>query len=157
MPAPRLVVFGPSPVALALQQLGAVMGYSVVEPGDARPGAFAIVATMGESDEESVQKALALAPEYLAVVASRKRFAQVRETLLGRGDSAAVWAFLTDPHRVAKCLPGAAITDKLDEKTYNGTMTVKVGPISSSYRGKVVFELGDSSGSPPLLWGFAIA
>ena len=97
MPAPRLVVFGPSPVALALHQLGAVMGYSVVEPGDARPGAFAIVATMGESDEESVQKALALAPEYLAVVASRKRFAQVRETLLGRGVSAAALDNIRNP------------------------------------------------------------
>ena len=46
-----------------------------------------------------------------------------------------VWEFLTDPYRVAKCLPGAAITEQLDDQTYAGTMTVKVGPVSASYKG----------------------
>ena len=52
----------------------------------------------------------------------------------------AVWTFLTDLNRVARCMPGAAIGEKLDDKTYTGTMTVKVGPVMSSYKGKVVFE-----------------
>ena len=52
----------------------------------------------------------------------------------------AVWSFLIDLPRVARCLPGAAIGDKVDEKTSTGTMTIKVGPVSSTYRGKVVFE-----------------
>jgi uncharacterized protein len=52
----------------------------------------------------------------------------------------AVWSFLIDPTRVASCLPGAAITGKLDDKTWQGTMTIKVGPVSSSYKGKIVFE-----------------
>ena len=51
-----------------------------------------------------------------------------------------VWKFLTDPHRVAACLPGAAITGQEDEQTYTGTMTVKVGPVKSSYKGKLRFE-----------------
>jgi carbon monoxide dehydrogenase subunit G len=51
-----------------------------------------------------------------------------------------VWAFLTDPRKVASCLPGAAITDAIDDKTYAGTMTVKVGPVTASYRGKMRFE-----------------
>jgi len=51
-----------------------------------------------------------------------------------------VWAFLTDLNRVAQCMPGAAIGEKLDDKTYTGTMTVKVGPVMSSYKGKIVFE-----------------
>ncbi len=55
-----------------------------------------------------------------------------------------VWEFLTDPHRVAKCLPGAAITEQLDDQTYAGTMTVKVGPVSASYKGQVRFERLDS-------------
>jgi carbon monoxide dehydrogenase subunit G len=57
----------------------------------------------------------------------------------------AVWSFLTDLPRVARCLPGAAIGDKLDEKTSSGTMTIKVGPVSSTYRGKVVFERLDAA------------
>jgi len=56
-----------------------------------------------------------------------------------------VWEFLVDPQRVAGCLPGAAITGKLDEKTWSGTMTVKVGPVQSSYKGKVVFEKLDAA------------
>lgn len=44
-----------------------------------------MVCSMGENDEEGIVRALALAPEYLGVVASAKRFAQMRETLLGQG------------------------------------------------------------------------
>ena len=89
LPAPRLLVFGNSPGARALLQIGAAMGYAV-EVGDpaaapAGTAPFAVVATMGESDEESVMAALAARPAYLGVVASRKRFAQLRETLLARG------------------------------------------------------------------------
>ena len=54
-----------------------------------------------------------------------------------------VWAYLTDPFRVAPALPGAAITEKLDDRTYAGTMTVKVGPVSARYRGTARFETLD--------------
>ena len=94
LPSPRLLVFGNSPGARALLQIGTAMGYAV-EVGDpaaaaapAGPAPFAVVATMGESDEESVIAAIATRPAYLGVVASRKRFAQLRETLLARGVSA---------------------------------------------------------------------
>jgi carbon monoxide dehydrogenase subunit G len=65
---------------------------------------------------------------------------EITKTFTIQAPTAKVWAFLTDPRRVAKCLPGAAVTDQLDEKTWTGTMTVKVGPVQSSYKGKVVFE-----------------
>src|SRR3979411_986335 len=58
---------------------------------------------------------------------------------------AAVWGFLTDPQRVARCMPGATITDRIDEKTFAGTMAVKVGPVSTSYKGKIVFEKLDAA------------
>jgi xanthine dehydrogenase accessory factor len=84
LPAPRLQIFGESPCARALARLGEVMGYSV--GGEARSGlVYAVVATMGENDEESLQKAISARPAYLAVVASRKRFAELRESLLSRG------------------------------------------------------------------------
>jgi uncharacterized protein len=65
---------------------------------------------------------------------------EITKTFVVKASAAAVWEFLIEPQRVARCLPGAAISEKLDEKTYNGAMTVKVGPVSSSYKGKVVFE-----------------
>ncbi len=54
-----------------------------------------------------------------------------------------VWAFLTDPYRVAPALPGAAITEKTGEGTWNGTITVKVGPVAAKYKGTVRFESMD--------------
>lgn len=51
-----------------------------------------------------------------------------------------VWAFLTDPVQVAACIPGAAITSRIDDRTYEGTMTVKVGPVTATYKGRAHFE-----------------
>jgi len=67
------------------------------------------------------------------------------KTFVVRSPPEQVWSFLTDPERVARCLPGAAITGKLDDRTWQGTMTVKVGPVSSSYKGKVLFEKLDET------------
>jgi xanthine dehydrogenase accessory factor len=113
IPAPRLLVFGLTPIAAALVRLGKAMGYrvDVVDPeadassfpGAERVGArvdaslleqrpawmrdrvFAVVATQGERDEEAVQEAISAEPAYLGVVASRQRFAQIRETLVSAG------------------------------------------------------------------------
>lgn len=70
---------------------------------------------------------------------------ELAQTLVVRAPLDAVWALLTDPHRVAGCLPGAAITGQLDERTWAGTITVKVGPVSTSYKGKVTFERLDTA------------
>src|SRR5450432_168144 len=70
---------------------------------------------------------------------------EITKTFTVSAPADAVWAFLTNPQRVAGCLPGAAIGEKLDDKSYTGTMTVKVGPVSSSYKGKVIFERLDAA------------
>jgi carbon monoxide dehydrogenase subunit G len=48
-----------------------------------------------------------------------------------------VWSFLSDPRRVAVCVPGAQITEQVDEKTYKGAISVKVGPSVTDYKGEV--------------------
>jgi xanthine dehydrogenase accessory factor len=107
-PAPRLAVFGESPTARALARLGAAMGYNVtpVDIGAASPAAggaacFAVVATMGEDDEAAIRAALALAPAYLGVVASARRFAQMRPALLAQGISEAQLATIRSPAGLA--------------------------------------------------------
>ena len=65
---------------------------------------------------------------------------EIAKTFVVNAGPDAVWSFLVDLPRVARCLPGAAIGEKLDERTSAGTMTIKVGPVSSTYRGKVTFE-----------------
>jgi len=47
------------------------------------------------------------------------------------------WDFLQDLEAVAACMPGAKITERLDAGRYQGTVTVKVGPATMSFRGEV--------------------
>ncbi|HEY4593483.1 MAG TPA: SRPBCC family protein [Thermoanaerobaculia bacterium] len=76
---------------------------------------------------------------------------EISKSFVVKAPKAAVWDFLTDPYKVAKCLPGAAVTDKVDDQTYTGTMTVKVGPVTASYRGKLRFErLDEAAGEAEL-------
>jgi len=70
---------------------------------------------------------------------------QIEKSFVVNAPASEVWAFLTDPHRVARCLPGAAITEKIDDQSYTGTMTVKVGPVTANYRGKMRFERLDAA------------
>ena len=48
-----------------------------------------------------------------------------------------VWSLLSDPRRVATCVPGAKITEQMDEKTYKGTISVRVGPSATDYKGEL--------------------
>jgi len=48
-----------------------------------------------------------------------------------------VWSFLSDPRKVATCVPGAHLTEQVDEKTYQGSISVKVGPTVTDYKGEV--------------------
>lgn len=64
----------------------------------------------------------------------------IEKTFVVHAPADAVWDFLVDPRRVASCLPGAAITQQVDETTYAGTITVKAGPVTASYKGKLRFD-----------------
>jgi carbon monoxide dehydrogenase subunit G len=48
-----------------------------------------------------------------------------------------VWSFLSDPRKVATCVPGAHITEQVDENNYKGSISVKVGPSVTDYNGQV--------------------
>lgn len=48
-----------------------------------------------------------------------------------------VWGLLSDPAKVASCVPGAQITEKIDDKRYKGSISVKVGPSLTDYKGEV--------------------
>jgi carbon monoxide dehydrogenase subunit G len=50
------------------------------------------------------------------------------------------WDTMLDLERIAPCLPGAAIQEEKDEGEYDGTMKVKIGPITANYKGTVKFE-----------------
>lgn len=47
------------------------------------------------------------------------------------------WSLLRDIEAVAGCMPGARITERVDEQHYKGTVAVKLGPASLSFRGDI--------------------
>ena len=48
-----------------------------------------------------------------------------------------VWAFLSDPRKVGTCVPGAQITEQVNDTTYKGAIKVKVGPSVTDFKGEV--------------------
>jgi len=51
-----------------------------------------------------------------------------------------VWEFLSDPAKVAHCVPGVQITEVVDQNRYLGTLSVRVGPVQTSYNGELTVE-----------------
>ncbi len=47
------------------------------------------------------------------------------------------YALMTDVERVAPCIPGAAITGKRDAGGYDAIVTLKMGPMSLTYKGLI--------------------
>jgi xanthine dehydrogenase accessory factor len=118
LPVARLLLFGSSPAVRVLARIGHAMGYrvEVVDPeadkasfpeaervlqsiaADAVPrGAHVLVATMGERDLEAIEAVAGRAPAYLGVIASAKRFVQLRDALLARGVSREVLEGIAAP------------------------------------------------------------
>ncbi|WP_431961851.1 SRPBCC family protein [Actinacidiphila sp. bgisy160] len=54
------------------------------------------------------------------------------------------WRALLDIERVAPCMPGATV-EEYDGETVKGTVKVKVGPVTVTYRGTAVFEERDGT------------
>lgn len=52
-------------------------------------------------------------------------------------DPERLWALLLDIERVAPCLPGAELTETVDERTWKGRVAVRLGPVSLSFTGTV--------------------
>jgi carbon monoxide dehydrogenase subunit G len=59
---------------------------------------------------------------------------------------AQVWKLLLDLERVVPCMPGAELTEVVDDRTWKGRVKMRVGPVSMTYSGSVVMvERDDAS------------
>ena len=56
-----------------------------------------------------------------------------------------LWAFLQDVERIAPCMPGAELTEAVDEGTWKGRVHVKFGPVQMVFAGTVVMEERDDA------------
>ena len=57
---------------------------------------------------------------------------------------AEAWPLLMDIRRIAPCMPGAEVTDVVDDTTYKGRIAVRLGPVALAFAGVVKFEELDS-------------
>lgn len=51
--------------------------------------------------------------------------------------TSAAWQFLQNIEGVAGCMPGARITERIDDANYKGTITVRFGPATMSFKGDI--------------------
>ncbi len=49
------------------------------------------------------------------------------------------WAYLTHPERIVVCLPGAELTEVIDERNYAGGVKVKLGAVAMEDQGALEF------------------
>jgi uncharacterized protein len=55
----------------------------------------------------------------------------------------AVWAYLLDVDKVAPCMPGAQLTETIDDHNWKGRVTMKFGPVALSFAGTVTMQERD--------------
>lgn len=56
-----------------------------------------------------------------------------------------VWAFMMDIPAVSRCVPGVNDVSRIDDQTYSGVMSVRVGPISVKLDGRVILAEQDEA------------
>ncbi|TFC25559.1 carbon monoxide dehydrogenase [Cryobacterium sp. TMT1-3] len=66
-----------------------------------------------------------------------------------------VWTTLMDFERVAGCVPGAQILNRLSDDNYQVGMKVKLGPVTMAYRGQMNVDERDAEGHRAVFSGKA--
>jgi carbon monoxide dehydrogenase subunit G len=61
-------------------------------------------------------------------------------------DAVRAWAVLRDVKSTAGCMPGATITEQIDDTHYKGTVKVKVGPANAAFAGDIEVQGLDDDG-----------
>jgi len=56
-----------------------------------------------------------------------------------------VWEFFADVEEVVACMPGAEVTERVDDQNYKAKLTTAVGPIRPSFDVKARVERDDSA------------
>jgi xanthine dehydrogenase accessory factor len=88
LPRPELIIFGNSPVAQVLVQLGKILDFNVIEANDKNqinPNSYVVVATMGDGDEEALAEVAGSKASYIGFVASREKSSKLFQYLREKG------------------------------------------------------------------------
>lgn len=63
----------------------------------------------------------------------------IKETFQVAAPIEQVWRFMMNPENLANCMPGASLTEIVDDRNFVGTVKVKVGAITARYSGNISF------------------
>ena len=121
LPKPQLVIVGDSPVAETLAQFGALLDFKVIAADtdfstvkdQINESSYVVVATMGNRDEEGLLAVIGTRPQYLGLVASKKKSDALFEYLRSTGTSAEDIAVITCPAGIeigSETLPEIALS-----------------------------------------------
>jgi uncharacterized protein len=64
-----------------------------------------------------------------------------------------VWNYLLDVEQVARCMPGAELTEMVDAENYKGKVRIKLGPVSLAFAGQVTVAERDDTAHRVVLKG----
>ncbi|MEC7488953.1 MAG: SRPBCC family protein [Pseudomonadota bacterium] len=53
------------------------------------------------------------------------------------------WNTLMDIERIAPCMPGAELTEIIDDKNFRGKVSVRLGPVALTFQGTASFDEAD--------------
>jgi uncharacterized protein len=56
-----------------------------------------------------------------------------------------VWSYLLDVEKIAPCMPGAELTETVDDHTWNGKVNMAFGPVKMAFAGSVSMEERDDA------------
>ena len=62
-----------------------------------------------------------------------------------------VWIYLADPTKIVTCVPGASLTEKIDDHNFKGQVAMKLGPVKVKFNGDVEIEELDKAN-----WGMKL-
>ncbi len=54
-----------------------------------------------------------------------------------------VWDFMMNPENVVGCMPGGSLTEMIDDKSFIGTVKMKIGAITAKYSGTITYTTAD--------------
>jgi carbon-monoxide dehydrogenase small subunit len=113
-------------------------------PGGGTPNtAFAgFVAKAQASRGAAPPQAQSTPPAFGRAAENRKGWSHIEDGFTVGFAPDQVWAFMSDAHALASCLPGAEILEQ-DGETLKGRIAIRFGPISAAFNGTAVLERDD--------------
>ncbi|MCK0508183.1 CoxG family protein [Aromatoleum anaerobium] len=64
---------------------------------------------------------------------------QIQENFQVAAPIDAVWEFLLNPENVVACMPGASLNQIVDDKSFIGSVKLKIGAVSAQYQGTITY------------------